>query len=80
MKELIEYLVKALVSDPSQVEIAETQGETVTQVEVRVAESDMGKVIGREGRIANAIRTVAKSIGGRDQKRVNIEFVSKEGK
>lgn len=80
MKELIEYIVKALVEDPSSVSITETQGEKVSIIEVRVAESDMGKVIGKEGKIANAIRTVAKAAGGKQQKRVNVEFISKEAK
>lgn len=80
MKELIEYIVKSLVEDPNSVEISETQGETVTIIEVRVAESDMGKVIGKEGRIASAIRTVAKASAGREKKRVNVEFISKEAK
>ncbi len=80
MKELIEYIVKSLVENPDQVSITETQGERVVIVEVRVAESDMGKVIGKEGKIANAIRTVAKASAGKEQKRVNVEFISKEAK
>lgn len=80
MKELVEFIVKSLVENPDSVEISETQGETVTIIEVRVAETDMGKVIGKEGRIANAIRTVAKAAGGKEQKRVNVEFISKEAK
>ncbi|OGC07376.1 hypothetical protein A2526_02505 [candidate division WOR-1 bacterium RIFOXYD2_FULL_36_8] len=78
MKNLIEYIVKALVENPDQVSVTETLGEKVSIVEVRVAESDMGKVIGKEGKIANAIRTVAKAAGGKEQKRVNVEFMTKE--
>ncbi len=80
MKELIEYIVKSLVENPDQVAISETQGEKVSIIEVRVAETDMGKVIGKEGKIANAIRTVAKAAAGKAQKRVNVEFISKEEK
>ncbi len=80
MKELVEYLVKSLVEDPTQVSITETEGENISIIEVRVAESDMGKVIGKEGKIANAIRTVAKAAAGKAQKRVNVEFISKEAK
>jgi len=80
MKELVEYIVKALVEDPSQVSLTETQGEKVSIIEVRVEEKDMGKVIGKEGKIANAIRTVAKAAGGKEQKRVNVEFIAKEAK
>jgi len=77
MKDLIEYIVKALVDDPEAVQISETQGESVTIVEVRVAENDAGKVIGREGRIANALRTLAKAAGAKDKKRVTVEIMTK---
>jgi hypothetical protein len=80
MRELVEYIVKALVENPESVQITETEGESVIIIEVRVDESDMGKVIGKEGRIANAIRTVAKAAGGKEKKRVNVEFISKEAK
>ncbi len=80
MKELVEFIIKALVENPEQVAISETDSETVSIIEVRVAESDMGKVIGKEGKIANAIRTVAKAAAGKAQKRVNVEFISKEAK
>lgn len=78
MKELIEYIVKALVDHPDQVNISETQGETVTVIEVRVADEDAGRVIGREGRIANALRTVAKAAGAKDKKKVTVEIISKD--
>ncbi|OGC16053.1 hypothetical protein A3J90_03250 [candidate division WOR-1 bacterium RIFOXYC2_FULL_37_10] len=78
MKDLIEFIVKALVENPDKISVTETQGETVSIIEVRVAETDMGKVIGKEGKIANAIRTIAKAAGGKEQKRVNVEFMAKE--
>lgn len=78
MKELVEYLVKALVDKPDEVNVQETLGETVTIVEVRVANEDVGKVIGKEGRIANAIRTVAKAAGAKAKKRVSVEILTKE--
>lgn len=77
MKDLIEYIVKALVDKPDQVQISETQGESVTVIEVRVADDDAGKVIGREGRIANALRTLAKAAGARDKKKVTVEIMTK---
>lgn len=80
MKELIEYIVKSLVENPDQVTINETQGEQISIIEVKVAGTDMGKVIGKEGKIANAIRTVAKAAAGKEQRRVNVEFLSKEEK
>lgn len=79
MKDLIEYIVKALVDKPEEVNISEVQGETATIIEVRVADDDAGKVIGKEGRIANALRTVAKAAGAKDKKRVSVEILTKEG-
>ena len=67
-KDLVEYIVKSLVDDPSAVKIAVVEGEKSTILELRVAESDIGKVIGKHGRIAKAIRTVlqaATAKGGR---------------
>ena len=62
MQSLIEYLVKALVDEPDQVTITEVSQEEATTYEVRVAPGDLGKVIGKQGRIANALRTVVKSV------------------
>ncbi|MBI5701544.1 KH domain-containing protein [Candidatus Saganbacteria bacterium] len=77
MKELVEYIVRSLVEFPDQISITETPGDKLAIIEVRVAEADMGKVIGKEGKIANAIRTVAKAAAGKEQIRVNVEFISK---
>ncbi len=78
MKELVEYIVKALVDKPDEVNVTQTEGESVTILEIRVAQDDVGKVIGREGRIANAIRTVAKAAAAKQKKRVTIEILTKE--
>jgi len=78
VKDLIEYIVKALVDNPDEVNVAETEGESVTIIEVKVADDDAGKVIGREGRIVNALRTLAKAAGARDQKRITVEILTKE--
>ena len=78
MKELVEYIVKALVNKPEEVSITETQGETVAIIEIRTAPEDSGKVIGREGRIANAIRTVAKAAAAKQQKRVSVEIITED--
>ena len=80
MKELVEYIVKALVDKPDEINVAETEGESITILEISVAQDDVGKVIGREGRIANAIRTVAKAAAAKNKKRVTIEILTKEGK
>ena len=61
MKELVEILAKALVDHPEQVEVNEVVGEQSIILELKVAQDDMGKVIGKQGRIAKAIRTVVKS-------------------
>jgi len=79
MKELVEYIVKALVDKPDEANISETQGESLTVLEITVAQEDVGKVIGREGRIANAIRTVAKAAAAKQQKRVTVEIITKDG-
>ncbi|MDI6828131.1 MAG: KH domain-containing protein [Armatimonadota bacterium] len=75
MKELIEYLVKALVDEPAQVDIREIAGEESTTFEIRVAPNDLGKVIGKQGKIANALRTVAKAAAMREKKRVYLEII-----
>ncbi|MFC1766945.1 KH domain-containing protein [Candidatus Margulisiibacteriota bacterium] len=76
MKELVEYLVKALVDKPEEVNISQTEGEAMTILEIRVAADDAGKVIGREGRIANAIRMISKAAAAKQQKRVTVEIVT----
>lgn len=79
MKELVEYLVKALVDKPEEVRINETEGEMVSILEIHVAPDEVGKVIGREGRIANAIRTLVKAAGAKSQKKVSVEIMSEGG-
>lgn len=78
MKDLFEYIVKALVDNPNEVNVSEILGETTTIIEIKVADSDVGKVIGKEGRIANALRTVAKAAGAKEKKRVTVEIFTKE--
>jgi hypothetical protein len=78
MKELVEYLVKALVDKPEEVKISQTEGESVTILEIRVASDDAGKVIGKDGRIANAIRTIVKAAGAKNKKRITVEIMTQE--
>ena len=78
MKELVEYITKALVDKPEEVRIIETAGESVTILEIQVAKEDIGKVIGREGRIANAIRTIVKAAAAKKQKKVTVEILSSD--
>lgn len=75
MKELVEVIVKALVDLPEEVVVTENQSEKGILVEVRVAQSDMGKVIGKQGRIAKAIRSVVKAAATREDKKVIVEIV-----
>ncbi len=75
MKELLETIIKNLVTNQEAVSINEVEGEKSIILEVKVAETDMGKVIGKEGRVAKAIRTVVKAIAAKEQKRVTIEFI-----
>ena len=75
MKELVEYIAKALVDDPSQVEVKEIEGETSVILELRVAQEDMGRVIGRNGRVANAIRTLLRVVAAKQGKRVTLEII-----
>jgi predicted RNA-binding protein YlqC (UPF0109 family) len=78
MRELVEFIVKALVDKPEQVEVKETAGETVTIIEVKTAPEDSGKVIGREGRIANAIRTITKASAAKKNVRVTVEILTED--
>jgi len=77
MKNLVEYIVKELVDKPEEVKINETQGESIIILEISVANDDIGKVIGKEGRIANAIRTVVKAAAAKQGKKVTVEIMSK---
>jgi predicted RNA-binding protein YlqC (UPF0109 family) len=78
MKNLVELLVKALVDNQEQVNVSETSGNSITVVEISVAPEDVGKIIGKEGRIANAIRTVVKAAGAKQNKKVTVEIVTKD--
>lgn len=75
MKELLEYIAKSLVDYPDDVSVTEVDGEQTTVLELRVNEADMGKVIGKQGRIAKSIRAVIKAASGRNNKRVVVEIV-----
>ena len=75
MKEMLEIIIRNLVTNQDQVEITQTQKENAINFSVKVDKQDMGKVIGKQGRIAKAIRTVAKAIATKENKKVNIEFV-----
>jgi predicted RNA-binding protein YlqC (UPF0109 family) len=75
MKELIEFMVKALVDDPSEVNITEITGDKITLYELRVSKSDIGKVIGKRGRTAGAIRTIINAVSTKQGKRAELEII-----
>ncbi len=75
MRELVSFLAKALVDNPDQVEVREIEGEKAVIYEVRVAPDDMGKIIGKQGRIVKAMRTVVKAAAAREGKRVMVEIL-----
>jgi predicted RNA-binding protein YlqC (UPF0109 family) len=76
MRDLVEFVVRSLVSDPEAVRVEELDDAGTTVLEVHVADGDLGRVIGREGRVANAIRTLAKAAAtGQDAGRVMVEIV-----
>jgi predicted RNA-binding protein YlqC (UPF0109 family) len=75
MKELIEHMAKALVDDPDQVQVEEIEGTSATIYELRVGPEDMGRVIGKQGRVANAMRTLLRAAAARQGRRVTLEIV-----
>lgn len=75
MKELVEVIAKALVDDPGSVVVNERVEKKTTVLEVRVADSDMGKVIGKQGRIAKAIRSVVKAAAAKEDKKVVVDIM-----
>jgi predicted RNA-binding protein YlqC (UPF0109 family) len=72
MKELLEYIAKSLVDDPSQVNVTQLQGSNSIVFELSVAPEEMGRIIGRGGRVANAMRTLLRAVAGRQGKRVTL--------
>ena len=75
MRELVEYMAKALVDDADNVNVTEVEGERVTVIELRVAPGDLGKVIGKQGRTARALRTILNANATKLRKRAVLEIV-----
>lgn len=75
MKEILEVMIKNLIEDKDSVSINEVVQDSEVKFEVRVNEKDMGRVIGKKGKIAQSIRTVMKAIAAKENKKVNIEFI-----
>lgn len=75
MKELVKFIAESLVDNPEQVEVNEIEGERSIILELKVAPDDMGKVIGKQGKIANSIRTLTKAAAAKEGKRVVVEIL-----
>lgn len=75
MKEILEVVIKNLVQDVDSVTIEEVAGDSEMKYEVRVAQEDMGRVIGKKGKIAQSIRTVMKAVAAKENKKVVVEFI-----
>ena len=75
MKELIEYIAKSLVDNPEEVSVTELEGEQTTVIELRVAKEDMGKIIGKQGRTAMAMRTILGAASKKMKKRSVLEIL-----
>jgi len=78
MKELVTFLAKQLVSNPDAVEVTETQGENASVLELKVAKEDLGRVIGKQGRTAKAIRTILNAAASRTSRKVILDIVEEK--
>ena len=78
MRDLIDYIARSLVDDPTQVDVSQRRYGATTNVRLRVAKEDMGRVIGRNGRVANAMRALLRVAAARNQKRVKLDIVEPE--
>jgi predicted RNA-binding protein YlqC (UPF0109 family) len=75
MKELVQYLARQLVNNPDAVEVKETQGDTASVLELKVAKEDLGRIIGKQGRTAKSIRTILNAAASRTNRKVVLEIV-----
>lgn len=77
MKDLVETVCKSLVDNPDEVSVTQIDGEQTTILELRVAPTDLGKVIGKQGRTARAIRTILAAAGMKQRRRYNLEIIER---
>jgi len=75
MKEILQTIIENLVDDKASISINEVEGEKSIVFEVKVAEADMGKIIGKQGKIAQSIRSIMKAVAAKEHKRVSVEFL-----
>ena len=77
MKDIIKYIVQELVDHPDQVEVSEIEGKEIAVLELKVAKEDIGKIIGKQGRTAQAIRTILSAVSGKAKKRTVLKILEK---
>lgn len=75
MKELVEFVARSLVEDPTQVQVTQSRGTGKINLELRVAKDDMGRIIGKSGRVANALRVLLRVAAAREGKQVSLEVI-----
>jgi predicted RNA-binding protein YlqC (UPF0109 family) len=75
MKELVKFLAQQLVSDPAAVDVKETESDTASVLELRVAKEDLGRVIGKQGRTAKSIRTILNAVASRTNRKIILEII-----
>ena len=78
MKDLVQFLAKSLVTNPDAVEVIETQGETASVLELKVAKEDLGRIIGKQGRTAKSIRTILNAAASRANRKFILEIVEEK--
>jgi predicted RNA-binding protein YlqC (UPF0109 family) len=78
MKELVLFIAKQLVNDPESVDVKETQGDTASVLELKVAKEDIGRVIGKQGRTAKSIRTILNAAASRTNRKVILEIIEEQ--
>jgi len=78
MKELVQFLARHLVNNPDQVEVKETQGDTASVLELKVAKEDLGRIIGKQGRTAKSIRTILNAAASRTNRKVVLEIIEEQ--
>jgi predicted RNA-binding protein YlqC (UPF0109 family) len=78
MKELVQFLARHLVNHPDMVEVKETQGETASVLELKVAKEDLGRIIGKQGRTAKSIRTILNAAASRTNRKVVLEIIEEQ--
>ena len=78
MQELVDYLARQLVNNPDAVEVKETQGDTASVLELKVAKEDLGRIIGKQGRTAKSIRTILNAAASRVNRKVVLEIIEEQ--